>query len=811
MLEYRLSKKLEHLTATLSAPRDSEIALALESNLPLPDREIEFGSLALEIPSIPLLPVAGAAAAAASLASFREPAAALAAAALTQDLGSFLPSGPQWRYSVLSLRLDAAAQAQAALPVPQGLAGGAKGAAAVVNPLAVIAAVPRASGAREQLRPLLESVLLPSLIDQPSDIAENTLLAAECSGNIQCSAAVKFGYDLTWLREISAGQTRAEIGARVEPEASADLQIGVSGEFLLSILREPDGCLRLTVRKAAKQTQALSAVVSAGAQANRPAVQPAGSLAQALETGLEIGEATGLLPLTQSIYQSALTALETRYSASLTAQLASTESAEALLDCSFDLLNGCLPAWRQAVQGDFSETLRNPQLNLRFRQALLTHTLSRESRVELHFPDSRKEEWQHRLESSGEARIEQDGDGRLLVFHVNAADRVTRKNRYQSALALAGAVSRQANFTLAYSDTRKTFAPFLENILESYDFNQDALRWASALPARSEIETSLSLFIPGSSAAAWIAAPEEGDPAWRRLSQAVQSSMRRWLPFVYFSLPERYDDLGAAWPLIVYQASLPCQSEALTYDIQDTEITEKAIYSALPRLPRELTRIERLLEQQKSNKRATEFYQPGQAANIVASVARDPRLFKSLLLADALFVGRLIELARHGRESTRQNPEQALAGLTRFASTLVESFHSKLRTLYGGQDFVAFGSLLFLEATAALSATPAAPTPIQAILRAKTPSCPTQTFVNAHYKPEITTTTTPQPPPSVPQPPTPNPQPLPLDSTLLSQLGVSSDDFIRSAVSLYAQVCRCRLLRKDLEEQTALLDKLLKS
>jgi hypothetical protein len=92
-----------------------------------------------------------------------------------------------------------------------------------------------------------------------------------------------------------------------------------------------------------------------------------------------------------------------------------------------------------------------------------------------------------------------------------------------------------------------------------------------------------------------------------------RQTQRRWLPFVYFSRLERYEDLAAAWPLIVYQTSLPCQSKTLTYDVQDIESTREALNSAIPALTTELTRIRQLV-QQKGNKRAAEFYDPGQAA-----------------------------------------------------------------------------------------------------------------------------------------------------------------------------------------------------
>jgi len=832
MSEYRLNSKLGSLAATLSAPSDAEVARALERNETLPDRDVEFSSLSLNLPALPqlpLLPLSGQAGGAASLASFRNLSDALSRAGLAQDIATLLPSGEGlYRYTVLSAHLGGNAQGGAAAPLVQGVTAQAQGSAGTAVRLALIAPVQRQLGAADQFRPALEGLVPPALIESASDLPDNAVIALEFEGTVQLAASVKLGYDLTWLREVKAGQVQAEVGAKIEPSAGANLDLAVSGSFLLCISHDTGGWLRLQIKKTSKNSRFFQAGVTAAAQATQPSVEIPDPLANALQTGLAVAQATDILPLRDNIYKNALTALETKYSADLSYRLRASEDSTALIDCSFRLEGDAVPAWKRAVQGDFAALLRQPGDWVRFRQALLTHSLARESRIELHLPFFSPQEWQTRLEAVGKAQIEQDGNGRLLVFTVNAADRMARKNHYQTALTLAGALRREPDFTLAYTDSRKTFKPSLETIIQAYDFQSDARSWLESVPADREIEMSLALTVPGACAAAWLSVPQDGGPAMARVSTAIQRAMRRWLPFVYFSRPERYEDLAAAWPLIVYKTSQPCEGKSFTYDAQDIEDTLRAINSSGRTLPSELARIHDFLLP-RAKKGTAEFYAPSQAASILTSVAKDPRLFGALLRADALFVDRLAALAKKGREVAKQNPEQALGGLTQFAAALVEAFHEKLKTLYGGQDFVPFGSLLFLEATAALTAQQY--NQIQAVLQVKT-STGKQTFVNAAYTPEAIrpeallseAAPLPEPAPAAQKPAAGSVQAAPQASPqtgqspeateakqLAASLQIPEAEYLRSALALYNQVSRVRLLRKSLEEQSILLDKLLKS
>ena len=137
------------------------------------------------------------------------------------------------------------------------------------------------------------------------------------------------------------------------------------------------------------------------------------------------------------------------------------------------------------------------------------------------------------------------------------------------------------------------------------------------------------------------------------------------------------------------------------------------------------------------------FYAVNQAAEILALVRRRPRQLHSLLVADAFLIDALVNLGCHAgklRRASDNDPVVAVRELTGFAGEFVRAFHGKLRNLYGGQEFLALGSLLLVEATGALNRYRAEPGAIQASLRVSQgekgqPGAIEQTLVNSAWRP----------------------------------------------------------------------------
>jgi hypothetical protein len=202
----------------------------------------------------------------------------------------------------------------------------------------------------------------------------------------------------------------------------------------------------------------------------------------------------------------------------------------------------------------------------------------------------------------------------------------------------------------------------------------------------------------------------------------VQQSIRTWLPYLYFSRPERYEDLAAAAPLVVYQASrpFPCRSRYdFSYDVLDDSSMTAFYRQASGRLPEELARVEGLLLAQGREDSAA-AYGANRARQLMDMVRRHPAQLRSLLVADSCLIDAFVNLGCQAGQLHRQaekDPKTALRELTRLANQAAKALRSKLRRLYGGQEFLALASLLFVEATSALSEEETRPSAVQATLR----------------------------------------------------------------------------------------------
>ncbi len=479
------------------------------------------------------------------------------------------------------------------------------------------------------------------------------------------------------------------------------------------------------------------------------------------DAGRLLGGLKTLVGLRDSVYQEAVAAVEKKHGAELSWRYDSAGLDTALVDCSFAFTEQGLCAYRRALQGDYSWILDADQAHVSFRKGVLTSGLRRETTVELHLPFLDRKEWRTRLESLAKMEVAGDGGGRVLVYCVDASHRVTSRNAYQSVLALAGGLSvgrvhTRSSFTLSYTDQRRLpcgrAAQSLAAALEGYGFAPEARQSLESLAAgrAGELDVSLALSIPGSLVEAWLAAPGERDPdffeAYSRVSVAVQRAIRVWLPYIYFSDVSRYNTLEAAFPLIIYQVSRPFQGKPkydFTYDALDERTMSGFFRMAGQQLPAELARVEQLLLRSGLAGTAA-FYSTRRARNILESVQSRPRLLKSLLVADAFLVDALVNLGCRGRrlrQDAAGDPAQAVRDLSRFAADLVKAFHGKLRRLYGGQEFLALGGLLLVEATAALGAAEDKAPAVRAAVRLSqgppgSPAAFSHTLVNPAYLPE---------------------------------------------------------------------------
>ncbi len=430
-----------------------------------------------------------------------------------------------------------------------------------------------------------------------------------------------------------------------------------------------------------------------------------------IQTDAGLGRAArnlrSIIELARSVYSRALDALESKYAAEIGYHYERSGSGAALLDCSFSFTPEGLAAYRAAFNGDFSFLSAAPSVHVSLHRAVLTHAFSRHAQLELHLPFLDRRQWSERWDALARVEVETGDDGRLFAYTVQASDSAEKKSRYQSTLALAGVLlsGKEPDFTLTYTGRRAAAQPeSLAPLLRAYGFPQSAIE--------SGADASLTLSVPGSLVTAWLQAPEEQAPEYfptfSAVSVAVQRALRQWLPYVYFSDIDKYDDLDAAFPLIIYQSTRPFPGRGrgeFTYDVMEPGTVPIAIRSAARGLAVELRRIHPLLVAA-GKKSTAKFYARDEARSIISAVQRRPLLLNALLSADAFFVDSLLRLAGQGRkfrEALPLDPHRAVKDLAKFSAGFVATFHRRLRRLYGGENFAQFGSLLLVEATRALN------------------------------------------------------------------------------------------------------------
>ena len=546
----------------------------------------------------------------------------------------------------------------------------------------------------------------------PAGLSRSFLL----DGPLRIVAPTSFGFDLYWLHEVSAGASPGILGLLVDNGASAALQLSLSGPFPACSFADARGWLRLRVFRRSGSAPAFASNLSVAAEPRSSRPEFSEELALAMLGGAWLGRAPRTSPstleLARAIHALAPAALEKKYSAELSYCYATASAGDALLDCSFDLSAEGLNAYRNAAAGDFSFLGAPPSPHIRLHRGALTGLISHQVHLELHLPYLRRRQWRRRVEALAGVEIETDDHGRLFVFLPDDSTRGRRMSEYQCRLLLAGwLLSRKdARFTLSYTDQRR-LSPAqarlsLAPALGACGFDAAQISWPD-----TDRLASLALSIPGSLGAAWLRAPRECDPGffavYSAVSVAVQRVLRQWLPYLYFSDLDNYDDLGAAFPLLIYQSLRPFPGQArceFTYDILSPNSPLLEGRFPTRALAHVLRRVSQVLAGAGRTSTARCFA-PDQARFILASVQRRPRLLNSLLAADAFLVDSLVTLGVQGHEfieALPREPGQAIQNLAQFSARFVTTFHRRLRRLYNGRDFSPLGSLLLIEATRAL-------------------------------------------------------------------------------------------------------------
>ncbi|HUP24369.1 MAG TPA: hypothetical protein VNB06_15665 [Thermoanaerobaculia bacterium] len=158
-----------------------------------------------------------------------------------------------------------------------------------------------------------------------------------------------------------------------------------------------------------------------------------------------------LLAQSGAFWEKTRNALNRSYELSLSASYNRLDTKDALLDVEFDFALGSAQELgdllSKTLGGDFTPLLTTSTPGVRLLQAFLSHETLRESRVEVNLPWFQKQSAWRNLATATLA-VEDDGQGRLLLYELEAQDEIrsSARARFQrvSSLALTARLPRRA-------------------------------------------------------------------------------------------------------------------------------------------------------------------------------------------------------------------------------------------------------------------------------------------------------------------------------------------------------------------------------
>ncbi|HLK20634.1 MAG TPA: hypothetical protein VKT81_16885, partial [Bryobacteraceae bacterium] len=412
-----------------------------------------------------------------------------------------------------------------------------------------------------------------------------------------------------------------------------------------------------------------------------------------------------------------------------------------------------------AINGDFTQILIDPTIpGVTLNTGVLTHGYHSQTHVEFTMPflDLGTTATTDVL---SKMTVKNDGGGRVLAYTVQGS------NDVQSFTA--GKVSRDSQMTLAMSidfpagvNKPKDFhssmgyamraayqnlptqalIKMLPPLIENYSLPLpagDVANWAIDFDKVTEQAPSgkigeslvaLDVAVNPDLLKIWLEAPANGkDPAYFALSTTIQDQLRNLIPAVYFSQLDRYGNIGASYPMVLYSALRRINSFDIAADQTTIVPTQHDVYWDFadgtrlrplafdPATQSALLTAVRNTHDLLTNAGLSSASSYADAAlNSIMAVSLQtspgfklPALLGSLIVFEAQFIGAVVSAATmlaRAAQSGGTNPAAALKAMTTFSATIVKAFNQQLgSSLFDGSELQLLGSALFTEASLALA------------------------------------------------------------------------------------------------------------
>ncbi|HLJ47439.1 MAG TPA: hypothetical protein VKU01_15590 [Bryobacteraceae bacterium] len=198
----------------------------------------------------------------------------------------------------------------------------------------------------------------------------------------------------------------------------------------------------------------------------------------------------------------------------------------------------------------------------------------------------------------------------------------------------------------------------------------------------------------------WLSAPTSSDPLYQpfysAVSYAMQTALRRLVLPLYFTSPERYQDIKLGYPLVCYAASKPFLSRLkgeFTYDVLNSENMSDFWRTARVRLPLVLASLEEGLRAGGEADLAI-LYRSRKALPIALRTERRTLYHKRACGLLAAETGLLSDLIAVGGNGLQPDKRQG-----RIVRQFMHRWITRLRRFYPNQDFSSLGPALLDEIT----------------------------------------------------------------------------------------------------------------
>ncbi len=582
---------------------------------------------------------------------------------------------------------------------------------------------------------MFDPVALRSVHDLPARLPVRVPVIAPVTFRFDGAVA----YSLSWLREPGLGRLLGEAGRRVPSCLRPAHELSIPAGLVHEVSLDGRGRLRLRLLRslddAGRRPVAVTVCAATEAAPSPDADRTLSTIL--LPPGLDA--TPNLQDIRRTVLWHTASAAGAIRGEGLSEIANSAGEADPLSDCSFPFAEAGLALFRRALAGDYSWLGEELPTGCESRPTRLTEALRRETSVELHLPFVDRKSQRDRAADPGTLEAAEDGLGRVFVGPADPARRAAARNSTQITLALASTrpgvdAGDAGGFTLSYTDRRRlpaaAAASLLAPLASGYGLGSDLAAIVAEGAPGETVDAEMNLSIPGSVAAVWWDLPGECGPSffpvYSRVSIAIQQALRRWLPYICFSDPERWDIETVLVPLAVYSASRPFHGRPkfeLTQDLASESWAATFFLPVAHPLRRKFPAIRTWLAAAGCAEAAAVFA-PENAPSVLASVVRRPRHLRAILAIESQLVhaftclGHACQGFRRARDS---NPNTANRRFFALAGEFSGTLNRELRRLFARDDFLGLGGLVLLEATAALNRAQRRPPVLRATLRVHKP------------------------------------------------------------------------------------------